>query len=138
MPMRAPALFAPVVALALLAGACAQGGATAPPAPTRANPAAPPAAAGDAGRGKVVFTQTCSSCHGADARGLPGVGKDLTNNAFIKGQSDSDLIAFIKKGRPASDPANTTKVDMPPKGGNPAITDAQLADVAAYLRSLQQ
>ena len=47
-------------------------------------------------------------------------------------------MAFIKTGRPASDPANTTGVDMPPKGGNPAMTDQQIMDVIAYMRSLQQ
>jgi disulfide bond formation protein DsbB len=44
----------------------------------------------------------------------------------------------LKKGRPASDPANTTKVDMPPKGGNPALTDQDLADIVTYVRSLQK
>jgi cytochrome c5 len=29
-------------------------------------------------------------------------------------------------------------VDMPPKGGNPALSDAQLLDIIAYMRSLQQ
>lgn len=48
----------------------------------------------------------------------------MTTSEFIKSQSDAQLVEFIKKGRPASDPANTTKVDMPPKGGNPALTDA--------------
>ena len=47
-------------------------------------------------------------------------------------------MAFVKTGRPASDPLNTTGVDMPPKGGNPAMTDQQIMDVIAYMRSLQQ
>jgi disulfide bond formation protein DsbB len=29
-------------------------------------------------------------------------------------------------------------VDMPPKGGNPALTDQQLLDIVAYIRSIQQ
>jgi hypothetical protein len=29
-------------------------------------------------------------------------------------------------------------VDMPPKGGNPALTDAQIMDIIAFIRSLQQ
>ncbi|WP_448601203.1 hypothetical protein [Thermoflexus hugenholtzii] len=44
-------------------------------------------------------------------------------------------MEFIKKGRPATDPANTTGVDMPPKGGNPALTDQDLADIIAFLRT---
>jgi hypothetical protein len=30
-----------------------------------------------------------------------------------------------------------SKVDMPPRGGNPALKDADLLNIAAYLRSLQ-
>jgi disulfide bond formation protein DsbB len=93
---------------------------------------------GDPTRGKALFAQTCSACHGPDARGLPGLGKDMTTSAFVKDQTDSQLVEFVKQGRPATDPANTTKVDMPPKGGNQAMTDAQLADVIAYLRTLQR
>ena len=57
---------------------------------------------------------------------------------FVKGLSDQELLAFIKKGRPTSDPANTTGVDMPPKGGNPSLTDQQILDIIAYIRSLQK
>ena len=74
-------------------------------------------------KGKTVFEGTCISCHGPDAKGLPGLGKDLTTSEFVAAQTDNQLIGFVKKGRPASDPANTNKVDMPPKGGNPALTD---------------
>ena len=52
--------------------------------------------------------------------------------------SDEQLLAFIKTGRPTSDPANTTGVDMPPKGGNPALTDAQIVDIIAFIRTLHQ
>jgi disulfide bond formation protein DsbB len=92
---------------------------------------------GDAGAGKVCFEQTCSACHGADGKGVKGLGKDLVTSTFVKGQSDADLLAFIRKGRDPSDPANTTKVAMPPKGGNPSITDQQLADIVAHIRKLQ-
>jgi disulfide bond formation protein DsbB len=47
-------------------------------------------------------------------------------------------MAFIKTGRPASDPLNTTGVDMPPKGGNPALSDQDLADIIAFIRSIHQ
>ncbi len=134
-------LFVGAIAIAsvTVAVACAGSSNAAQPtaAPkTAAKPAAQQASA-DATRGKTLFTQSCASCHGPEAKGVTGLGKDLTNNEFIKSQSDAQLLAFVKQGRPASDPANTTKVDMPPKGGNPALTDAQLADINAYLRTLQ-
>ncbi|MBI2940637.1 MAG: cytochrome c [Chloroflexi bacterium] len=134
MASRATLLLVPTVAISLLlGGACALGAAT----PTPAKPAAAKAA-GDPTRGKALYDQSCGACHGPDARGIPGLGKDLTTGAFVKGQTDAELVDFIKKGRPASDPANTTKIDMPPKGGNPALTDAQIADIVASMRTLQR
>jgi disulfide bond formation protein DsbB len=65
------------------------------------------------------------------------LGKDLTASEFVKTNSDEALVKFLAQGRPSSDPANTTKVDMPPRGGNPALKDADLLNIAAYLRSLQ-
>jgi disulfide bond formation protein DsbB len=32
---------------------------------------------------------------------------------------------------------NTTGIAMPPKGGNPLVTDEQLQIIVAYLRSLR-
>lgn len=97
-----------------------------------------PAPVRDSGDGEALFRQSCAACHGRDARGLPGLGKDLVAGAFARELSDADLVAFIERGRPADDPANTTGVPMPPKGGNPALTRADLADIVAYLRSLQK
>jgi disulfide bond formation protein DsbB len=102
------------------------------------------AAGGDAelaefiAHGTKVFAGTCSACHGKDAKGLPGLGKDLVNSAFCKSLDDDGLLAFVKRGRDPGDPMNTTKVGMPPKGGNPALSDDDLLDVIAYVRSLQK
>lgn len=92
---------------------------------------------GDAAAGKDLYAGTCASCHGADAKGLEGLGKDLTTSEFAIGLSDDELVDFIKQGRPASDPDNTTGVDMPAKGGNPALTDDDLHSIVAYLRELE-
>lgn len=96
------------------------------------------AAKGDVAKGQQVFAGTCSACHGQDAKGMPGLGKNLvTKSDWMKKQTDDQLIAFVKQGRPASDPVNTTKVDMPPKGGNPSLTDEDITNVVAYIRSIQ-
>jgi disulfide bond formation protein DsbB len=95
-----------------------------------------PAPSGDAAQGATIFAGTCSSCHGPDAKGMPGLGKDLTTSTFVAGLTDADLVTFIKTGRPTGDPLNTTGVDMPPKGGNPALTDLDVTNVVAYLRSI--
>jgi disulfide bond formation protein DsbB len=122
-------------AAALLLAAC---GSADPPAPAATStPVAPAAPAGDAARGAQTFAGTCSACHGPDATGIAGLGKDLTTSEFAMGLSDAELIEFLKVGRPSSDPLNTTGIDMPPKGGNPALTDQDLADIVAYLRTLE-
>ena len=93
---------------------------------------------GDAAAGKTKFLSTCAACHGPDAKGLPGLGKDLTTSTFAKGLPDAELILFITKGRAPNDPLNTTGVQMPPRGGNPAFTDQDLADIVAYVRTLEK
>lgn len=121
--------------------ACGGGGGepapTQPPAAQPAAPAAPAVAQGDPAKGKESFA-TCAGCHGPEGKGVEGLGKDMTTSQWIKSQTDEQLLAFLKTGRPASDPLNTTGVDMPPKGGNPALTDAQLLDIIAYIHSIQQ
>ena len=80
---------------------------------------------------------TCAGCHGADATGIAGLGKNMVGSDFITNISDSDLATLIKVGRPSSDPANTTGIDMPPKGGNPALNNEKIDGLVAYIRSLQ-
>lgn len=93
---------------------------------------------GDAEAGKTLFTASCSSCHGPEGLGVEGLGKDLTTSEFVKGLSNDELIAFIEVGRGAEDPANTTGVAMPPKGGNPALTSEDLANAVAFIRSIEK
>lgn len=87
--------------------------------------------------GQKVYMSSCQACHGSDARGVPGNGKSIADSAFVRDHDDDALLAFLKRGRDPSDPANTTGVGMPAKGGNPALDDDDLLDVIAYLRSLQ-
>jgi mono/diheme cytochrome c family protein len=95
-----------------------------------------PGLGGDAAKGKEVFAGTCSSCHGPDGKGMPSLGKDLTKSTFADGLTDQQLLDFLKVGRPTSDPKNTTGVEMPTRGGNPSLTDQDLINTIAYLRSL--
>lgn len=138
--MKRTSLFALVALLlgALVLSACGGGEAPAPSDGNGSAATAAPSLAGDASAGKDKFAGTCSACHGPDAKGIAGLGKDLTTSEFAKGMSDAEFVEFIKKGRPTSDPANTTGVDMPPRGGNPALTDQDLADIVAYVRTLEQ
>ncbi len=105
-------------------------------------PAVPVAAAVPAQRlvsaahGREIFVGTCVTCHGPHGEGLPGQGKSLIDNEFVSSCDDAKLLKFLQVGRQPWEPENTTKVQMPPRGGNPMLTDADLRDVAAYLRTL--
>jgi len=113
-----------VLATALLA-ACG-GGAEVPSADTTA-----------LAEGHELFKRTCAICHGQSGEGIAALGKNLNANDFVKEMSDAELVEFMKLGRAATHPDNTRGVDMPPKGGNPMLTDEDLAKIATYVRSLQ-
>ncbi|MBE2224063.1 MAG: cytochrome c [Anaerolineae bacterium] len=124
-----------ISALVIVLAACGGGGDSS----SAAEPAAEAAVAtGDSAHGEELFVATCLACHGEGGIGIEGLGKDMTTSEFIKGLSDAELLAFIKTGRSVSDPANTTGVDMPLKGGNPALTDDDIMDIIAYIRTLQK
>jgi mono/diheme cytochrome c family protein len=93
-------------------------------------------ASGRVVEGATVYSGTCTACHGAGLEGIDGLGKPLAPSAFVVANTEAELAAFIKVGRPVSDPENTQGVDMPPKGGNPSLNDQDLRDVAAYIQSL--
>lgn len=90
----------------------------------------------DAAAGENVYNSICVACHGGGGEGITGLGKPLVANPFVAGLDESELVAFIKEGRKASHPDNTTGVDMPPRGGKDDLSEQDLVDVAAYLRTL--
>jgi disulfide bond formation protein DsbB len=103
---------------------------------TEAAPATP--LASESLDGEALFKVTCPACHGQDAKGMPGLGKDMTNSAFITERSDEELVEFIKVGRAADDPMNTTGVPMPPKGLNVALSDDEILAIVKYMRTLSE
>lgn len=88
-------------------------------------------AADDVARGEAIYKQTCVACHGAGGAGsLPGA-PDLTKASGPLAKPDAALFKNIKEGfqSPGSPLA------MPPKGGNPALTDEDIRSVIQYMRS---
>jgi disulfide bond formation protein DsbB len=92
---------------------------------------------GDPLAGAQMYIGSCSSCHGADLAGVDGLGNALLPSDFVMTQSEADLATLVAVGRPASDPSNSSALDMPPRGGNPNLSDQDLRDIAAYLKGLQ-
>lgn len=89
-------------------------------------------------RGRDAFANTCTACHNEDGKGRPGLGRDLTNSAFVQAATDERVAKMISDGRAADDPMNITRVTMPPRGGNAALTDGEIADIVQFVRALQQ
>jgi mono/diheme cytochrome c family protein len=92
-----------------------------------ATPSGPeePVAEGDPARGEPIFTQNCSSCHGADAAG-GALGPTLIS-AELAGSDDDFFRETIRDGR--------TGTSMPAWGG--VLGDQDIADVISFLRSKQ-
>ena len=87
-------------------------------------------------QGKTLFhgQGICATCHGQDAKGLPGLGVNLTDKEWLHSDGSYDaIVKQIETGVPAGQ--SKSGIVMPPKGGS-GITDAQVREVAAYVWSL--
>jgi disulfide bond formation protein DsbB len=93
-------------------------------------------AAPDKAHGQQIFTVICATCHGIDGSGIKGLGKSFVTSEYVRKASDDQLVDLLTKGRDAKDPLNSTGVVMPPKGGNPSLSEKDLRDVVAYVRTL--
>lgn len=75
----------------------------------------------------------CATCHGQDARGIPGLAPDLTDAKWLHGDGSlAFLTTIIKSG--VMKPKEGAGM-MPPFGGVP-LSDEHLKAVAAYVYSL--
>ncbi len=92
---------------------------------------------GDLETGREHFFETCAGCHGIRGEGVPSLGLPLVSSPLVLYASDADLLAFIRAGRASDHPDNVTGVAMPPSGGRPDWSDADLLSVVAYVRWLR-
>jgi mono/diheme cytochrome c family protein len=88
-------------------------------------------------RGRKLYKESCTICHGANGQGLPHQGADLRLSKFVAGESDNALVNFLRKGREANDPKSVQGLVMPPRGGNPSLDDTALSDIVLFLRQMQ-
>jgi cytochrome c6 len=79
------------------------------------------------GTGADNYKAKCAMCHGADGLASGPAGKSLKVPAFTTSKmSEADMIAETKTG----------KGKMPAFAGK--LTDAQIKDVVAYVKTLQK
>ena len=81
------------------------------------------------------FNNHCLLCHGADARGIDGLGPSLVYSAYVAARSVEELTAFLKVGRLPNDPDSVSNRPMP---GFAWVDEAELAAIAEYVKSLNQ
>jgi len=90
-----------------------------------------PAFASGSEVGEKVYAQTCIACHGTNGKGaIPGV-SDFTKSDGPLAKLDDTLFASIRDG--LATPGKP--LSMPPKGGNPSLSDEEIRAVLEYLRS---
>jgi ubiquinol-cytochrome c reductase cytochrome c subunit len=81
--------------------------------------------------GKLLFDQTCSSCHGTEANGLLPDGK-ANIGPNLQGVGAATIDFWVTTGRmPAADVAAVEAERKPPR-----LTDKEALEVAAYVNSL--
>jgi mono/diheme cytochrome c family protein len=115
---------------AALAG-CAHGATTATAEASAASVAAEnPGSSSD---GATVYLTNCSSCHGADGRGLPGMFPPLAHNPMVTGDPRR-VIATVANGLDGRIVVSGAAYDgvMPAWRGE--IPGQQIADVVTYVR----
>jgi cytochrome c6 len=82
------------------------------------------------GEGAAVYKTKCAVCHGADGKGDTAVGKSMKlrdlGSADVQKQTDEQLIDITTNG----------KGKMPAYKGK--LTDAQIKDVVAYIRTFKK
>ena len=80
--------------------------------------------------GAATYSSKCQMCHGADGSGNTPAGKAMKAPSFLSPavvkESNADLIAVTKAG----------KGRMPAYAGK--LTDAEIKDVIAHIRTLQK
>ena len=111
--------LAPVAALAIDPNA--PPAAAAPVAPPAIAPPSPKTAQA-AASGKSTFDAVCTACHGTGVAGAPKVGDKTAWAPRVKSGKDA-LYASALHG----------KGTMPPKGGNPALSDADVKAAVDYM-----
>lgn len=94
------------------------------PAQAPASPAETPSAVAsqDLAHGQQIFGQACAYCHDRGVAGAPKIGDAAAWNPRLAQGMDT-LYAVALRGKGA----------MPPKGGNPALTDSSVRAAVDYL-----
>ncbi|PPL04204.1 Cytochrome C oxidase, cbb3-type, subunit III [Parapedobacter indicus] len=92
-------------------------------------------------KGTVLFQTACQPCHGEDGRGVSPIAPPLAGSEWVKGNKER-LMSLVLYGLtgPVDVAGHTYKTpevsgEMPGIAHNPAIGDAELAELLSYIRN---
>lgn len=89
-------------------------------------------------RGEEVFAGDgiCYNCHGPAGRGIPQLGADLTDDAWVHVDgSYESLVRIVREG--VLSETSSSGMPMPPRGGA-RLSDEDVRAVAAYVWTLSR
>ena len=88
-------------------------------------------------RGETLFTAQCMACHGPDGKGIEQLGPPLVGSEWVTG-SPERLVAILLQGLAGpirvAGKSYVPAAAMPGFKLNPEVTDAQLTDIATFVR----
>lgn len=90
--------------------------------------------ASSAAHGAQVFSQNCSSCHGAQGQGTPGAFPPLANNPFVTG-NPAAVIDAVKNGRTGPLTVNGQSYNGTMPAWKSQLSTQDIADVVTYIRT---
>lgn len=73
-------------------------------------------------QGKAIYEKSCGVCHGTGVAGAPKLGDKAAWKGHIKAGLDH-MVEMAIRGEGA----------MPPRGGNPKLSDAEVRAAVAYM-----
>ncbi|SRR5579875_11025 len=109
--------------------------AEAAPLPATGSAAGQPGTSSASAEGATVFSNNCSSCHGASGQGTPGAFPPLAGNAAVTASDPKDIIHTVLDGKTGPLKVGTTTYNgvMPPWKSQ--LKPDEIAAVLTYIRT---
>jgi ubiquinol-cytochrome c reductase cytochrome b subunit len=107
-------------------------GAAASATTTTTAAAAPLSAA--AKKGQTIFSQNCSTCHGAQGQGTPGVFPPLANNPVVTGDP-ATVIGIVKNGKTGPISVNGQSYNGTMPSWKSQLSTSDIANVITFIRT---
>lgn len=87
--------------------------------------------------GKAIFANNCAVCHGDAGSGRPNF-PILADDKWLWGGKRADIYQTVQHGIRSPDDPDTRSSAMPRFGADKMLDDGQIADVAAFVRTLSK